>query len=369
MDAREETASLEMVRSPIRVGPLTLKNRLVFPPFETNYATPDSFPTKKHVALYGEVAAGGIGLIVIEAVNINPDVVPTKFGLSIGSDKYVGPLKEIVRAVHQENAHVIVQLVDKSELDKGRYGTEMAGDEIAYIVKCFVEGILRSAQAGFDGIELHAAHLYTLADFLSRDRNKRSDAYNTTLAGRIKIIEEIYLGVRDRIPKDFVLAVRFNGDDFLVGGNTLADAMAIGRAMEKMGFDLLDVSAGGRIESFLKTGQYGGWGDSYSAARCVPSNRYPDAANIHLAEGVKNAVDRVPVIGCGKIGSLELAERLLREGRADLIGLARAVFCDPALPRKTLEGREAEVVKCNWCNQCHRLYIGDKEVVCNKWSL
>jgi len=360
-------AVTKLIQEPTKLGSITLRNRLVFPPFETNYALPDSFPTEKHIKLYRKIAAGGVGLIVLEAANVNPTITPTKYGLSISRDDYIPHLQKLTDAIHEQGAHVIIQLADKTALEEGRYATEMDAAEIERLIGYFVDAIVRTEKAGFDGIDFHACHLYTLGDFLSLDRNNRTDAYNKTLKGRVQIIKDIYLRAKDKVSSNFIFGCRFNGDEFMIGGNTIKDAAAIGQELEKLGFDLLDVSAGGRIEPIFKTGKYGGWSDSYSAARCVPGAGYPDAVNIHLAEGVKKAVKRIPVIGCGKIGTVKLAEQILQESKADLVGMARAIFCDPELPNKSFSGREKEIIKCTWCNVCHKLYTSDREVVCCRW--
>lgn len=354
-------------RSSFSVGNITLRNRLVFPPFETNYATPDSFPTEKHFELYGKIAAGGVGLIVMEASNVNPKIRPTKYGIGITEDAYIPFHKKLTDIIHREGAAVILQIADKSALEEGRYGTEMSEQELKEIIGYFVEAIRRAEKSGYDGIDFHAAHLYTLADFLSRYSNKRKDGYGGSLRGRVRVIEEIFLKAKELVEPNFIFACRFNGDDFIVGENTLKDATKIAQYLETLGLDLLDISAGGRIEPILKTGSYGGWESSYSASRTIPNVSYPDACNIYLAEGIKKTVKKIPVTGCGKIGTVELAEKILGENKADLVGMARAIFCDPELPNKTFEGREKEISRCNWCNVCHRLYISDKETVCAKW--
>jgi dimethylglycine catabolism A len=356
-----------LVQEPFKIGDMTLRNRLVFVPFETNYGTTDSFPTEKHIDFYRKVAAGGTSLIILEATNVNPKITPTKHGLAITRDVYVAPLKKLTDVVHKEGACIILQIVDKTALAEGRYATEMSKSEIKELIAYFVDAIVRTEKAGFDGIDFHAAHLYTLADFLSLDRNERDDEYNKTIKGRVRIIAEIFNAAKEKVSPRFIFGCRYNGDEFMVGGNTLKDAAAIGQELEKLGLDLLDISVGGRIEPILKTGSYGGWANSYSAARCVPGAGFPDAVNIHVADGVKKAVKKIPVLGCGKIGTAELAEELLQGQKADLIGMGRAIFCDPELPNKSFSGREKEISKCTWCNVCHKLYISDREVVCVRW--
>lgn len=357
----------QLIRTPFKVGHITLQNRLVFVPFETNYATPDSFPTDRHLDFYRRAAAGGVGLIVMEAVNVNPEIIATKYGMGIAHDKYIPHLRRLTDAIHREGGVVILQIADKSLLLPGRSPADMSQEEIAKMERYFVDAIERTYKAGFDGMEFHGCHLYTLGDFLSREGNKRRDEYGGGINNRVRIIEEICQAAKAKVGPNFIFACRYNGDDFLVGGNTVKDAAAIGQRLEKLGFDLLDISAGGRIEPFLKQGKWGGWKDSYSADRCIPDAHYADAANIHLAEGIKKAVKRIPVIGCGKIGTVQLAEQLLQEGKVDLVGMGRPIFCDPELPRKAFASRDDDIVKCNWCKVCHRLYVADEPVVCPKW--
>ncbi len=361
------TAKYPLIQSPFKVGKVTLRNRLVFPPFETNYASPDSFPTEKHINFYRKIAAGGVGLIVMEATNVNPKIIPTKFGLGIFKDVYISSLQKLTDAIHQEGAAVLLQIVDKTALEEGRNGTEMSKEEIEELIDFFVEAIVRAEKSCFDGIDFHAAHLYTLGDFISRQSNQRTDEYGGSLKGRLRILEKIYLKAKDRVDPNFLFCCRYDGDNFVFGENTLSDAMAIGRYLEKLGFNMLDISAGGRIEPILKKGGYGGFEISYSGSRACPNNTYPDAANIHLAEGIKAAVKSIPVIGCGKIGTIRLAEEILRKEKADLVGMARALFCDPDLPNKSFAGKDKEILKCTWCNICLRLYMSDQQTVCLRW--
>lgn len=365
----------QMLESPFKLGKVTLRNRLVFPPFETNYATADGFPTEKSIELYRRIAAGGVGLIIIEATNVNPESRPTKYGLAISDDKYIPHFQKLTNAVHKEGVAMLLQLVDKLH-ELGKTPADVSKAEISKIIGYFADAALRAERCGFDGLELHAAHPHTLAAFLSCDGNKRKDEYGHNLEGRIRIIREFYKWAKQKVNPDFLFSCRFNGDEFMKGGNTLKDAMAIGGYLEKLGFNLLDISAGGRIEPIFKTDYYRahakphhhiGYDDSYSSSRTLLDATQPDAGNIYLAEGVKKAVTHTPVIGCGKIGTLKLAEQVLRENKADLVAMARAIFCDPELPNKTFAGREKEILKCSWCNICHELYFADEQVVCVKW--
>ena len=353
---------------PFQAGSLQLKNRMVFVPFETNYATEDSYPTERHVSFYERVAAGGVGLIIMEAVNVNPEMIATKYGMGLTGDRYIDSFKKMVERVHGHGTPVVLQIADKSLLNTHRTPEDLSQDEIYRLMDYFVEATQRAQKAGFDGVEYHGCHLYTLADFMSRE-NTRKDEFGKGLEGRMKMSKEILKRARELVGKNFVLFFRINGDEFIPGANTLKDAMEIARELEGMGCEAIDVSAGGRIEKWwakMESGKWGGWSMSYSAWRVIPGPAFPDAANMHLPEGIKK-VTTVPVIGAGKIGNAALAEQLLQERKADLIGLGRAIFADPEFPVKSMQGRQKEIVRCTWCNHCHRVYIEDKAVDCLLW--
>ncbi len=357
-----------LLYQPMKVGPLQLKNRMVFVPFETNYATEDSYPTERHVSFYERIAAGGVGLIIMEAVNVNPKMIATKYGMGLTDDRYIENFRNMVEQIHLQRIPVVLQIADKSLLNTHRTPEDLTHEEITQLIDYFVQATKRAQKAGFDGVEYHGCHLYTLADLMSRE-NTRKDDFGKNLEGRMKMSKEILKRARDLVGKDFALFFRINGDEFIPGANTLKDAMEIAKELEGMGCDAIDISAGGRIEKWwakMESGKWGGWSMSYSGSRAIPSQAFPDAANIYLAEGIKKAVT-VPVIGAGKIGNAALAEQLLQERKADLIGFGRPIFADPEFPVKSMQGREKEIIRCTWCNHCHKVYTEDKPVDCLLW--
>lgn len=353
---------------PIKLGPLQLENRMVFAPFETNYATEDSYPTERHISFYQRVAAGGVGLIILEAVNVNPEEIATKYGMGLTDDRYIKSFARMTEKIHAHSTPVVLQIADKSLLNSHRTPEDLTAEEIYRLIGYFVQATKRAEEAGFDGVEYHGAHLYTLADFMSRE-NTRKDEFGKNLEGRMKMSKEIFKRARDLAGKDFALFFRINGDEFIPGANTLKDAMEIAKELQRIGCPVVDVSAGGRIEKWwaqIESEKWASFSRSYSGSRAVPGPGFPDATNIYLAEGIKRSV-RVPVIGTGKIGNVALAEQLLQEGRADLIGFGRAIFADPEFPTKSMQGCEDEILRCTWCNHCHKLYTQDKPVECLVW--
>jgi 2,4-dienoyl-CoA reductase-like NADH-dependent reductase (Old Yellow Enzyme family) len=345
---------------PLTIGKVTLKNRLVFAPYETNYATEEGVLTERQIEHYRKAAAGGVGLIVVEASNVNPDLSSrsTKFLLGIYSDKLIPGMEKLAQAIHKEGCKTILQIVDKSLLAKGMKPTDLQVSEIEKLIDYFVEGGVRAQKAGFDGVDYHMAAMYTVADFLSMKANKRKDEYGEGTEGKTKMAVEILRRTRDRVGKDFLLVPRFSGDELVLLGNTIKQTQEIGKLLEAAGADILDITAGGRREESDKSGE-----DFYSAHRSVPRDYMPDGVNVYIMEAIKKEV-KVPVIAVGKIKTAELAEEILREGKADLIAMGRQIFADPDFPRKIQQKREKEVVPCLSCRYCHKLYFQDRPIAC-----
>jgi 2,4-dienoyl-CoA reductase (NADPH2) len=171
-------------------------------------------------------------------------------------------------------------------------------------------------------------------------------------------VEEIYRRSREALGADYPIGIRINGEDFVKGGNTLRHTRPFARMIDKLGFDYLDVSAGGRFEDGF---------EGYSRSRALPDDTMPEATNVYLAAELKKEV-HIPVITAGKIGRGDLAEEIVSEERADLVAMGRGLLCDPALPRKIIEKREAEVVPCDYCNHCIRVMQRFRPIECIKWK-
>jgi 2,4-dienoyl-CoA reductase-like NADH-dependent reductase (Old Yellow Enzyme family) len=282
-------------------------------------------------------------LIIVEATTVNYERRRRDNNcVSIFDDSFLSGLEELVNSVHQNGAKIGIQLVD-ALVKVGRTPTGLTKQEIYGLIEDFVQAAQRASKVGFDLIEFHMAHLYTLADFLSRQTNKRDDEFGGPPEGRIRIAEEIINRTRDILGTKMSLACRINGDEFVAGGNTLADSMIIAQRLEGLGIDILDISAGGRLEA---DGSHG-----YSFTRCLPGNDQPEATNAYLAKEIKKVI-KIPVIIAGKLGDPLVAENALAEGKADLIALGRPLLADPFFAQKALEGKWDKINKCLYCNQC-----------------
>lgn len=241
----------------------------------------------------------------------------------------------------------------------------------------FAAAAARARDAGFDGVELHFAHAYTLASFLSA-RNDRSDGYGGSRENRIRLPLEVYRAVRQRVGSDYAVGVRFLGNEVIEGGSRIEDAIYFGVEFARAGFDYLSLSKGGKFEDAKqpKIGQavYPYTGES--GYECMPTvlsdQRGPFGRNVSLAAAIKGAVNRAgfttPVIASGGIATFEQAEEILERGEADLIASARQSLADPDWFLKIRLGRGKEIRRCTFTNYCEALDQLHKQVTCKLWD-
>ncbi len=241
----------------------------------------------------------------------------------------------------------------------------------------FADAAARAKSAGFDGVELHYAHAYTMASFLSRT-NRRDDGYGGSLANRQRLPLEVFAAVREAVGGAFCTGVRFLGDEAIAGGSTIEDATQHAVAFARAGFDYLSISKGGKFDDARqpKVGEAAYPYTGPSGHECMPSVRSdargPFARNVHLAAAVRAAVRgagfAAPVVTAGGIATFEQAEAILRNGSADVVAAARQSLADPDWFRKIELGRGAEVRRCKFTNYCEGLDQKHKEVTCQLWD-
>jgi len=324
-------------------------------------------------ARYARFARGEVGLIVVEAMAVHS----AKSGplLRISSDEFVPGLRDLVKQCHDAGPSKIVpQIIHFLKIARSgwRQTVDMLSlGEIDAIVDAYGDAAQRAREAGFDGVELHMAHAYTLSSFLSR-RNPRRDAYGGSLGNRLRLPLRVVERVRARVGDDFAIGVRFLGEECIRNGYTVVDSAPIAVALARGTVDYLSLSAGGKFEDArVIEGEplypYTG----YSGDRCMPGSNYPDGANLYIPEAIRRAIRgaglETPVVAVGKIGTLELAEDILRRGQGDLVGMARALLADPDLPKKWRTGREDAVVRCVYGNVCKALDENFRRVDCTLW--
>ncbi|MGH9941245.1 MAG: NADH:flavin oxidoreductase [Pyrinomonadaceae bacterium] len=243
--------------------------------------------------------------------------------------------------------------------------------------RIFAEAAGRAREAGFDGVELHYAHAYTMASFLSR-LNDRADGYGGSPENRVRLPLEVYRAVRECVGADYAVGARFLGDEVIEGGSRVEDAAFYAVEFARAGFDFLSISKGGKFEDakepkvghavYPYTGQSG-----YECMPTVLSDECgPFGRNVSLSREIKRAVNEAglatPVVAAGGIGTFEQAEQFLRRREADIIGAARQSLADPDWFLKAKLGRGDEVRRCTYTNYCEALDQSHKQVTCKLWD-
>jgi 2,4-dienoyl-CoA reductase (NADPH2) len=369
--------SFPTLLSPIEVGGMRLSNRIIKAPQDTHFVGPDGHVEDRVVALYEALARGGVGLIVLASV---PPIAmaPDAQQIAIWDDEFIPGLARVADAVHRHGSRIVVQLnhggpAEVEHHPSGRAwsastleapqlpspaphfkpvrGLEL--DEIAAVEEAYIRGAERAHAAGYDGVEVHAAHTYMLASFLTRIWNRRTDDYGPqTPASRIRIVGNIIEGIRARVGEDFAIGVRINGREWgAPGALTIEEAVENARALDELGVAYISVT---------------GYGHGPVPFKYVPDYwRYPepqpdmvpfvddmgrDGLLIPAAAAIKGAV-RAPVVGVGRL-TPERAERVVAEGKADLVALGRALWADHQLVNKLKTGRAEDIRPCTHCATC-----------------
>ena len=404
-------------------GGAVLPNRIWLPAMVTWRGTEDGFVTEAVREIYRRYAEGGAGMIVLEATGVR-DVASGPL-LRLSHDRFVPGLRALrdeMRALspalvvpqiidflkiarRKPTRAFVLDLVGRNELPESalalsdeaflreapgllsprrlrdfRFGyrqtiEDLGADEIARIPGFFADAAARARAAGFDGVELHFAHAYTMASFLSVT-NARTDAYGGSFENRMRLPLAVVRAVRDATGDDFVVGCRYLGSEDIggAGGNTLADACAIGVALARAGLDFLSVSRGGKFEDALQppVGEAAYPYTGHSGHACIPRSKHdPLGVNVPLAAEIRAAVRAAglttPVVASGKIVGFEQAEAILARGDADLVGMARALLADPDLPRKWRARAEAAVRTCVFCPFCEEEDQHHRLVTCTLW--
>jgi 2,4-dienoyl-CoA reductase-like NADH-dependent reductase (Old Yellow Enzyme family) len=304
-----------------------------------------------------------------------------------GEDEWMLKSEAEVRAFLKLAPGELVQRVlDERELESLEFGyRERVTDmhlahirELPFVLPdIFAAAAARAREAGFDGVELHYAHAYTMASFLSA-RNNRPDGYGGPPENRVRLPLEVYGRVRERVGHDYTVGLRFLSDEVIEAGSRVEDAMYFGVEFARAGFDYLSISKGGKFEDAKqpKVGQAVYPYTGQSGYECMPTvisdERGPFGRGVPLAALIKRAVGaagfQTPLVASGGIATFEQAEAILQRGEADIIGAARAALADPDLFLKMKLGRGSEIRRCTYTNYCEGLDQSHKQVTCKLWD-
>lgn len=435
--------------SPIRVGPLQIRERTWVPAMVPWRATEDGFVTQEVLDWYERFATGQPGALVVEATGIRD--IPSGPLLRVGHDRYIPGLTKLVDSVRrasQGRTRLFIQIIDfltirrrptkekffgrhlildedyrrrlgdllgepiwmeapesairarllqlseeqiaslltPRDLESYRYGfrervTDLEKPHIRELPKVlpglFSDASRRCAESGFDGVELHYAHAYTMAGFLSA-LNRRSDGYGGSRENRVRLPLEVYRAVRQTLPPQVVLGIRFLGDEVIAGGNRVEDAVYFGVEFARAGADYVSISKGGKFED-AKQPKVGAAAYPYtgvSGHECMPTTHIdapgPFGRNVPLAAAIRRAIRSAqlstPVVTSGGICSFWQAEEILQRGDADIVGSARQSLADPDWFRKMRLGLGDQVRRCLFTNYCEGLDQAHRPVTCQLWD-
>jgi len=360
----DEMSAYEVLMEPLKVGPLTAKNRVEAAPTLLCVAHADQSVSRDIVEFYRVQAKGGAGIITVMETAIDSDraiTQPTQ--LNLGSDFYIPALTQVAEVIKAEGALASIQLNHGgrqavSELNGGRNPIgpsamrgvftedrrrgeqtveEMTREMIEEVIEHFAAAAFRAKTAGFDMVMIHAGHGWLISQFVSPAVNSRTDEYGGSLENRCRFGLRVVEAIRERCGPDFPIEWRISASDLVPGGLEIEDAVEYAKIMQDK-VDLFQVSAGmiGVPETYPYT---------------HPSTYLPHGENVERAAQIKKAV-KTPVGVVGAILDLDEAGEWVAAGKADFVALCRALLADPALPKKTFRGRKADVRPCVRCNSC-----------------
>jgi len=366
--------------APIKIGTMTLHNRIAMSAMGVELADEDGHASEPIIAYYEERARGGVGLIVTEVCAIAyPQGATTLRQLAISRDDDLPGLRALTDRVHRHGTKIALQLVhhgkvSRVDIKQGRpllvpsyprfmgamdmaddLSTEELGrllqafggakpefreadqDDIDWLIDRFATAAERARRAGFDGVEIHAAHGYLLSEFLSPAWNHRQDDYGGSRENRARLLCEVIRASKNCAGHDFPIWARIDGREFRTpGGITPDDAVRTAELIALAGADAIHVSAYADATS----------GVGFTDAPLV----HKEAGYVEYAAAIKARVE-IPVIAVGRIEP-RLADRLIREGKIDIVAMARKLLADPALPKKLALGRPEEIRPCVYCYTC-----------------
>lgn len=357
--------TLNNLFSPLKIGELSLRNRLTMAPLYLGYAEEGGTVSRLLLDHYREMAKSGVALVVVENATVDH---PTGSGsnrtIRADTEENSEGLTQLAAAIKEEGALACLQInhagrfasavepVAPSAVQTfGRLPRALSKEEIGEIANKFVSAALRVKKAGFDMVELHGGTGYLLAQFASPRTNRREDEYGGSLENRQRFPLEVLAGVKDAVG-DFPVGYRFLADEWLPDGLKLEESAQFAKALASAGIAYISVM-GGTYESFFLPD--------------IIEKSKNKGYMVDLAAAIKKEVN-VPVITAGRIDTGELAEQIIGSGQADMIGLARVLWTDPEWPEKVKLGKESEILQCDpECDTCLQLVMKGKPAFCVRW--
>jgi 2,4-dienoyl-CoA reductase-like NADH-dependent reductase (Old Yellow Enzyme family) len=351
---------------------LDLENRSVRSATWSGVADRKGYVTDRAIEFYGNLAAGGIGLIITGFQYVMPNAIAMLYQLGNYREEMLEGLTRLTDAIHSQGGKVMAQLVHtgskanpelfpeeeeiwgpSSVADPltGRTPKEMTRQEITQAVEAYAAAASRSQRAGFDGIQLHGAHGYGINQFLSGASNQRSDAYGGDISKRYRFLGEVMEAVRGAVGRDYPLFIKLSGHDYIERGLTTEESLHVARRLVDDGIDSIEVSAGSRASA-----------DGMVPSRGNIRKEEDEAYLAQLAARFKESVN-VPIITVGGLRSPAVISRVLEEGLADYVALCRPFIREPHLINRWKSG-DLERAKCISCNGCFETGLEGSGVTC-----
>lgn len=350
--------TFEALFAPISIGNMELPNRIVMSPMTTDYGNFEQEPSSRLMAYLEARARGGVGLIALEVCSVALDHRYQMNSLSLSEDRFIELHRKIVDMVHSYGVKIQPQITHPGPESLAPFLESKPGigpsvnvnpsgmqscrplelEEIPAVIDQYVSAAIRTKQAGYDGMELHAAHAYMLlGSFLSPLRNGRADEYGgKKLTQRARLLLEVLTAIRAGVGPDFPITVSLSGYERFPGGRAINESQRLAQLLVEAGADAFRIS-GGTTDKLVTS--------------MIMSSDFPDGANVTAAEAIKQVVD-VPVIVVGRIHTPEHANAIVKAGQADLIGMGRPFLADPEWPNKAREGRPEDIRRCISCENC-----------------
>ncbi len=339
-----------------RVGNLTAANRFVRSATWEGLADDDGSVTSRLIDVTSRLARGGVGLIITGHAYVSPEGQAGRWQLAIYSDDFLPGLTGMCESVHTLGGKIAAQIAHAGIYARSRLrgleavgpssvnnaespGREMTGDDIEVVIKAFAAAATRSHAAGFDAVQVHAAHGYLLSQFLSPYFNKRTDDYGGSIENRTRLLVRVVEAIRHAVPSDYPVFVKLNAEDFLPGGMTVEEMVQTALMLEKSGASGIELSGG----TFLS-------GKNIPSRPGKPGPGEPEAYYEGAAKRYKETV-RLPLMLVGGIRTIETAEKLIAAGLADYVSLCRPLIREPELVNRWKSGdrRPAQCISDNGC--------------------
>lgn len=380
---------------PIEIAPVQLKNRMIMAPLFTAYANPDGTVSELVLEHYREMAASGVAMVVVANASVDESGMLSRHCVRADNDRFIQGLSRLTDTIRKQGAVPVLQINHGGRFARTKYAyapsavplsememvgflrtffrssplqdqwhlvfdiihqfsdrpREMETEDIQKIIHAYSRAAQRARDAGFDMVEIHGGTGYLPVQFLSPRTNRRKDRYGGDLKGRMRFPLELVENVCRAVGDGFPVGYRFLADEWMPNGFSIEEAEELARELANREVAYLSVTAG----------TY----ETYSIPELAKRFRRPGYA-AELAGQIREAA-RIPIIAAGRIVTPRLAEKILEQNKADLIGLARPLFADPRWVKKAFEGKE-KIVPCKDCGSCYRSAVLDRPAVCPQWG-